>query len=172
MPGPVVLEPSLRRYVVALIFCHGRPVTIRFADVEVMMRAAYRRVALAAVLGLGVVVTSRAALWAQDSSIAAYKATVDRIIAEATSTSAAWQRLAAFTDMFPARLSGSRNLERAIAWAADEMKRDGLANVHLEPVKVPHWVRGHESAALVEPYQGDLAIAGLGGSIGTPPSDV
>src|SRR5690242_9537763 len=82
---------------------------------------------------------------AQDQPIAAYKPTVDRIIAAATSNTAAWQRLAEFTDMFPARLSGSRNLERAIAWAADEMKRDGLENVHVEPVKVPHWVRGHES---------------------------
>ncbi len=109
---------------------------------------------------------------AQDQPIAAYKPTVDRIIAAATSNTAAWQRLAEFTDMFPARLSGSRNLERAIAWAADEMKRDGLENVHVEPVKVPHWVRGHESAAIIEPYAGDLAIAGLGGSVGTPQTGI
>ena len=31
------------------------------------------------------------------------------------------------------------------------MKKDGLENVHLEPVKVPHWVRGQESAEIVAP---------------------
>ena len=38
------------------------------------------------------------------------------------------------------------DLEAAISWAVEEMKRDGLENVHTEPVKVPHWVRGRESA--------------------------
>ena len=31
------------------------------------------------------------------------------------------------------------------------MKKDGLENVRLEPVKVPHWVRGAEEARLVSP---------------------
>ena len=45
-------------------------------------------------------------------------------------------------DTFGHRLSGSESLEDTIEWAAGEMKKDGLENVHLEPVKVPHWVRG------------------------------
>lgn len=117
-----------------------------------------------------------AALWliagapvrADDSWLEAYRAAVGRIVAEATSNAAAWTRLAEFTDMFPARLSGSSNLQRAIEWTADQMKRDGLENVRLDKVMVPHWVRGNESAEIVEPFQGQLAITALGGSIGTP----
>ena len=54
-------------------------------------------------------------------------------------------------DTFGQRLSGSKALEDAIDWAVAEMKKDGLENVHIEPVKVPHWVRGQESAEIVEP---------------------
>jgi len=44
--------------------------------------------------------------------------------------------------------------------------------VHLEPVMIPHWVRGAESAELVEPSAQPLFMAALGGSIGTPPDGV
>ena len=52
------------------------------------------------------------------------------------------------------------------------MKKDGLENVHLEPVKVPHWVRGQESAEIVGPVPHALVMLGLGNSIGTPPAGV
>jgi carboxypeptidase Q len=108
-----------------------------------------------------------------DGWLEPYRAVTARIIAEATSKTTAWTRLAELTDMFPARLSGSANLQRAIdEWTADQMKRDGLDNVRLETVMVPHWVRGSESAEMVEPFQGQLVIAALGGSVGTPPDGV
>ena len=97
-----------------------------------------------------------------------YQATADRIIAEATSDSAAWQRLARMADTFGHRLSGSEALERAIDWVLAEMRRDGLQNVRGEPVMVPHWVRGSESAELVSPRPQQLSMMGLGGSVGTP----
>jgi carboxypeptidase Q len=105
----------------------------------------------------------------------AYQAPVTRIIAEATSQATAdfaWNRLAQLTDQFPARLSGSDNLARAIPWVAAQMKRDGLESVHTERVMVPHWVRGAEDAAIVQPYPQPLAIAALGGSVGTGPEGV
>jgi carboxypeptidase Q len=137
----------------------------RTSTVQILRRLG---VAAAAVLGLGAL----ARLGADDAWLEPYRAVTGRIIAEATSNSAAWTRLAEFTDMFPARLSGSTNLQRAIEWAADQMKRDGLENVRREKVVVPHWVRGNESAEIVEPFQGQLAIAALGGSIATPPDGV
>ena len=57
-------------------------------------------------------------------------------------------------------------LDQAIQWALAEMKRDGLENVHTEKVMVPKWVRGSESADIVQPTRLPLAMLGLGGSVG------
>jgi carboxypeptidase Q len=95
-----------------------------------------------------------------------------RLLGEAVSNDAAWQRLALLGDTFGNRLSGSPNLEAAIQWAVEEMKKDGLENVHTEPVKVPHWVRGHESLEIAGPIPQPLVMLGLGNSIGTPPAGI
>jgi carboxypeptidase Q len=52
------------------------------------------------------------------------------------------------------------------------MKADGLDNVRGEPVMVPRWVRGIESAELMEPRKQNLPMLGLGGSIATPPGGI
>jgi hypothetical protein len=69
--------------------------------------------------------------------LAPYRDATSRLIGEAVASDAAWQRLAYLGDTYGHRLSGSPNLEAAIRWAVEEMKRDGLENVHTEPVKVP-----------------------------------
>jgi carboxypeptidase Q len=104
--------------------------------------------------------------------VSAWQPTADRILAAALADSAAWKRLAELTDRFGGRFSGSRSLEQALDWILAEMKTDGLDNVHDEPVMVPHWVRGEESAELVEPRRVDLPMLGLGGSIATPPGGI
>jgi carboxypeptidase Q len=111
-------------------------------------------------------------LAAQASITARYQATADRIVAAALADSSAYRRLAELTDRFGPRLSGSENLERAIDWILAEMARDDLANVRGEPVMVPVWVRGEESAELVEPRRMALPMLGLGGSVGTPPEGI
>ena len=98
-----------------------------------------------------------------------YREDVARLLHAAMANDFAWKRLAEFTDLHGARLSGSDNLERAIAWAAETMKADGLENVHTEPVLVPKWVRGRESAEIVDPPLHDVAMLGLGGTVATPP---
>ncbi|MEO8076231.1 MAG: M20/M25/M40 family metallo-hydrolase, partial [Acidobacteriota bacterium] len=92
-----------------------------------------------------------------------------RLVGEAMSTPFAWDRLALIGDTFGNRLSGSQSLEDAIQWAVREMKKDGLENVHTEPVKVPHWVRGQESIEITAPRQQPMVMLGLGNSVGTPP---
>src|SRR5207237_5661555 len=48
----------------------------------------------------------------------------------------------------------------------------GLENVHTEPVKVPHWVRGQESAEIVAPRRQRVVMLGLGNSVGTGPAGI
>jgi carboxypeptidase Q len=98
-----------------------------------------------------------------------YRERAARIIGAALTSDAAYRRLAWLTDRIGNRLSGSENLERAVAWAAAEMKRDRLDNVRTEKVMVPHWVRGEESLELIEPVSRKLSMLGLGNSVGTPP---
>jgi carboxypeptidase Q len=98
----------------------------------------------------------------------AYRDPAARLIAESLSSAFAWERLAFLGDTFGHRLSGSEGLEHAIEWALAEMKNDGLDNVRAEPVKVPHWVRGQESAEITFPHRSPLAMLGLGNSVGTP----
>ncbi|MEO8449701.1 MAG: M28 family metallopeptidase [Gemmatimonadota bacterium] len=97
-----------------------------------------------------------------------YETTANRIIDAALADSSAWNKLAEMTDRFGNRISGSAALERTIDWIIERMKREGLDNVRGEPVMVPHWVRGRESAELVEPRAAKLPMLGLGGSVGTP----
>ncbi|HEV8409660.1 MAG TPA: M20/M25/M40 family metallo-hydrolase [Gemmatimonadaceae bacterium] len=100
---------------------------------------------------------------------AAYATTAARIQTAALADSGvAWTKLARFTDYSGNRFTGSPALERGIDWVLAEMKKDGLDNVRGEPAMVPHWVRGAESATLVEPRVARLPMLGLGGSIGTP----
>lgn len=79
-----------------------------------------------------------------------------------------WRRLRDLAMGHPRRITGSSELERAIEWAAARMRDDGLDEVRLEPASVPHWVRGPEKAAVVQPVDRPLAVLALGGSVGTP----
>ncbi len=97
-----------------------------------------------------------------------YRKAADRLIDAALADSFAYNRLALLTDQFGHRFSGSASLERAIDWILEEMRRDGLENVHGQPVMVPRWVRGPASLELVAPRKRSLPLLALGGSVGTP----
>ncbi len=113
------------------------------------------------------------ALPAQSAAdLARLRPAAQRITAAAVADSQPHRRLAALVDGFGHRLSGSASLERAIDWILAEMQRDGFANVRGEPVMVPHWVRGAESATLISPRETPLHLLGLGGSVGTGPDGV
>ena len=95
-----------------------------------------------------------------------------RLIDAAMADTSGYGRLAELTDTFGHRLSGSKSLEDAIDWILAQMKKDGLANVRGEPVMVPHWVRGSESATLISPRSTPLHMIGLGMSVGTPAAGI
>jgi carboxypeptidase Q len=69
------------------------------------------------------------------------------------------------------RLSGSLEAAKAVEFTKAKMLQFGFANVHTEPVMVPHWVRGKDEAGWYFDANGvkrSLHIAALGGSMGTP----
>ncbi len=101
-----------------------------------------------------------------------YRDNADKLIKAAMADQFAWDRLAELTDTHGQRISGSDNLGRAILWAVDAMKRDGLENVHTQRVMVPRWVRGQESIEMIEPPHHVLPMLGLGGSVATPPAGI
>ncbi len=121
--------------------------------------------AVCVALALGLSTTPAVAQTAAD--LARLAPTARRITAAALADSGPHRRLGALVDGFGHRISGSASLEQAIDWVLAEMQRDGFANVRGEPVMVPHWVRGAESATLVTPREVPLHMLGLGGSVGT-----
>ncbi len=108
----------------------------------------------------------------QQGSIAdRYRGTAEKILAAARDDRGAYQKLAELTDTVGHRLSGSPELDRAIAWAVATMKAEGFA-VHTEKVMVPHWVRGIEEGAVVAPNPRAIRVLGLGMNIGTPKAGI
>ena len=101
-----------------------------------------------------------------------YRVAAERLIGAALTSDEAYTRLSMLCDGIGNRLSGSAALDRAIRWAAEVLRADGLENVRLQPALVPHWVRGQESAEMVQPGPQRLAMLGLGRSIGTPPRGI
>jgi carboxypeptidase Q len=122
--------------------------------------------ALSAICALG---CRRQAAPAADTDAAQYRDAAAQIAEANRGGQAAFKRIEALTDLFGPRMTGSPALERAIVWARDAFVADGQQHVALEPVRVPIWQRGKESAEIVTPAQRRLAVLGLGGSVGTPP---
>ncbi|MBZ5584854.1 MAG: peptidase M28 family protein, partial [Acidobacteriia bacterium] len=96
-----------------------------------------------------------------------YRAAADKLIAASLADNEGYSRLTYLCYRIGNRLSGSPSLERAIAWSVEQMKAAGLSNVQVVPAKVPHWVRGAESARLLAPREQPLHMLGLGMSAGT-----
>jgi hypothetical protein len=101
-----------------------------------------------------------------------YRPVADRLIDAALADDEGYQRLTYLCYRIGNRLSGSPALEKAIAWSVEQMKAAGLSNVRVIPVKVPHWVRGPESARMLTPLEKPMHMLGLGMSIGTPPGGI
>ncbi|CAF0875394.1 unnamed protein product [Adineta steineri] len=116
-------------------------------------------------------VTSRTIITDNHSS----NAISDRIIELVTQGAfrgVTYNRLAALADTIGPRLCGNESLSKAIDWVQSAMIKEGLDNVHVEEVKIPHWVRGEERAHLLQPRFTKLSMLGLGNSIGTGPTGV
>lgn len=103
---------------------------------------------------------------------AKYKMDADRILKAAMADEDGYAALTYLCDHVGKRISGSPQLNTAVEWGADLMRKAGLQNVVVQPVMVPHWVRGAESGVVMTSGPGavnkPLHMLGLGMSVGTP----
>ena len=89
----------------------------------------------------------------------------------------AYRQVAHLANNIGPRLTGSAQAAKAVDYVASELKAIGC-EVQLEKVTVPHWVRGEETAALIEfPGQAQnttqkIVLCALGDSVATPPEGI
>jgi len=125
------------------------------------------RAALAVVL-LGVTTSSLLAAALTPSILDRARTVRERALADDT----AYECLRSLTTEVGQRLAGSPGDARAVAWAVAKLKALGFQNVHAEPVKVPHWIRGEAKVEIVAPWPQPLIAVALGGSVATAPEGV
>jgi hypothetical protein len=96
-----------------------------------------------------------------------------RLEQAALSSDYAYRQVAHLADNIGPRLTGSAQAAKAVEYVASELKTIGC-EVQLEKVMVPHWVRGEETAALVQwPGMAEnttqkIVLCALGPSVATP----
>src|SRR6266699_3439019 len=96
-----------------------------------------------------------------------------RIQQAALNSDYAYRQVAHLADNIGPRLSGSAQAAKAVEYVASELKAIGC-EVQLEKLMVPHWVRGEETAELVQfPGQANnttqkIVLCALGASVATP----
>src|SRR6202048_4230078 len=104
-------------------------------------------------------------------------ADLKRLQEAALSSDYAYRQGAHLANNIGPRLSGSAQAAKAVEYVAGELKAIGC-EVQLEKVMVPHWVRGEETAALVQwPGQAEnttqkIVLCALGDSVETPTSGI
>src|SRR6266700_2864674 len=100
-------------------------------------------------------------------------ADLKRLQQAALNSDYAYREVAHLADNIGPRLSGSAQAAKAVEYVASELKAIG-AEVQLEKVMVPHWIRGEETAGLVQfPGMAEgttqkILLCALGESVATP----
>jgi Zn-dependent M28 family amino/carboxypeptidase len=104
-------------------------------------------------------------------------AELKRLQQAALTSNYAYRQVAHLANNIGPRLSGSAQAAKAVDYVASELKALGC-EVQLEKVMVPHWVRGEETAALVQfPGQAlgttqKIVLCALGPSVATPANGI
>jgi hypothetical protein len=106
--------------------------------------------------------------WAQSSTQDDPRAVDKRILQEIQQRNQLIENIENLSDAIGPRLTGSKQLATAEAWAANLARQYGLENVHLEGWKIAHsWQRGAARAQIVKPVLRTLTIAAAGWSPST-----
>lgn len=108
------------------------------------------------------------------ADIKKYKNTANSIVRKALVEEKGYMLLGELSH-FGSRLSGSPNYYEAVEWAKDRMNDLGLANVRLQKIMGPHWVRGGDEileVAAENDVNRTFSIAALGKSVGTADTSI
>lgn len=103
---------------------------------------------------------------------------IRKLFDEALSNGRSYQMLDQLANGIGPRLSGSAGAEAAVEWGRKEMTAMGFDSVWLQPVMVPHWVRGKKEMASIvlttkkkvgaeTKREWPVNVCALGGSVGT-----
>lgn len=99
------------------------------------------------------------------------EAAIRKIFDEALIRGQSYELLRQLTHDAGPRLSGSPAAAAAVEWSRQVMKALGFDTVWLQPVLVPHWVRGKKEIGKVVQSRvsgtQEFAVCALGGSVGT-----
>ncbi|MGB1042784.1 MAG: M20/M25/M40 family metallo-hydrolase [Tenacibaculum sp.] len=99
---------------------------------------------------------------------------IKQIFNTALTQGKSYEWLRDLTQNIGSRLSGSEGAAKSVIWGEKLMKEIGLDSVWLQPVMVPHWVRGEKEVAnyTVNGTTINVPICALGGSIATPKNGI
>ncbi|MET1256078.1 M20/M25/M40 family metallo-hydrolase [Aliikangiella maris] len=98
--------------------------------------------------------------------------TEDEIVAairdKALKSPLAYEILESLTTEVGHRMPGTPQDAKAVDWAVKKLKSLKFDKVWTEPVSFKTWVRRHESAYIIAPYEHELKVTALGYSVPTP----
>jgi carboxypeptidase Q len=94
---------------------------------------------------------------------------IRKIFSEALSNSQGYKWLDELVNGIGGRLSGSPQAAKAVEWTKKTMEKAGADTVILQPVMVPHWVRGDKEVGKIidKGTPQEVPICALGGSVAT-----
>lgn len=102
--------------------------------------------------------------------------TIKEIYNQALSQGKSYEMLQELCINIGPRLSGSPGAAAAVEWSRHKMEDLGFDSVWLQPVLVPHWVRGQQEVGRIINSKKigtrEVVITSLGGSIGTGPTGI
>lgn len=108
--------------------------------------------------------------------VAQYEETIKKIYDEALTNGRVYEDLRVLCKDIGSRLSGSPEAAAAVEYTRQLMESYGFDTVYLQPVMVPHWVRGKKEIvrAINSDRHGtfDMNALALGNSVGTGPDGV
>jgi carboxypeptidase Q len=101
---------------------------------------------------------------------------IRKIYDEALARGQSYEMLEVLCTKIGARLSGSPQAAAAVEWSRQVMQAYGFDTVWLQPVMVPHWVRGKQEIGRIVNSKKlgseNVNVCALGGSVGTGPGGV